>query len=96
MSAGSPLDLLAIVEQYGNGLLGVGGTAALLIYVLKNPDNLAGAIPRAIAAWRGGWADADDARPRQLVARSARKRFEAEAGDILRAIDAKPSQTALS
>lgn len=96
LSAGSPLDLLAIVEQYGNGLLGAGGAAALFIYVLKNPDKIAGAIPRAIAAWRGGWADADDARVRQRVASSDRKRFEAEARDLLKAIDAKPSQTALS
>jgi hypothetical protein len=96
LSAGSPLDLLAVVEQYGEGLLGVGGVAALFVYVLKNPDKVTGAIPRAIAAWRTGWANADEARIRQLVARADRKQFEAEASRLLKLIDSKPSKTALS
>ena len=96
LSAGSPLDLLAIIQQYGNGLLGAGGVSALFMYVLKNPDKVTGAIPRAIAAWRDESANADDARVRQLIARANRKNFEIEAGKLLREINAKPSQTALS
>lgn len=96
LSAGSPLDLLAIIQQYGNGLLGAGGVAALFMYVLKNPDKVTGAIPRAIAAWRGEWANADDARVRQLIARMDRKNFEAEARKLLKEVNARPSQTALS
>jgi hypothetical protein len=93
LSAGSPLDLLAWVSQHG---VGVGGAAALFIYVLKNPDKVVGALPRSIAAWREGWADADDAAIHRLTARINRKRFESDAARILEDLDAVPSDTALS
>lgn len=93
LSAGSPLDLLAWVGQHG---VGFGGAVALLIFVLTNPDKLTGAIPRSIAAWREGWAAADEAKVHQLNARDNRKRFESEAARILVDLDAVPSDTALS
>lgn len=92
LSAGSPLDLLAWVS----GGAGLGGAVALFVFVLKNPDMIAGAIPRSIAGWREGWAVADEAKVHQLTARVQRKRFEIEAARILVELDAVPSATALS
>jgi hypothetical protein len=99
LSAGSPLDLLAWVPENWPGLAGVGGVGgvvALFIYVLKNPEKVASAIPRSIAAWREGWASADEAAIHQASARINRKRFELESARILNELDAVPSDTALS
>jgi hypothetical protein len=96
LSAGSPLDLLAWVDQDWQGLLGAGGLVGLFLYVLKNPDKVAGAIPRAVAAWREEWALADEAAIHRALARIDRKRFKIEAKRLLSELDDVPSDTALS
>jgi len=96
LSAGSPLDLLAWVDQDWQGLLGAGGLVGLFLYVLKNPDKVAGAIPRAVAAWREEWALADEAAIHRALARIDRKRFKIEANRLLSDLGDVPSDTALS
>jgi hypothetical protein len=96
LSAGSPLDLLAWVSQNWGGIVGTGGLASLFIYVIRNPEKVADAIPRALAAWREQWARADDAAVRQLDARLKRRQFESDAAELLKKIGAVPSDSALS
>lgn len=96
LSAGSPLDLLAWVGEDWRGIAGAGGLVGLFIYILKSPDKVAGAIPRAVAAWREEWALADEAALHRASARIDLKRFDAEATRLLGELDAVPSDTALS
>ncbi|MBD8103862.1 MULTISPECIES: hypothetical protein [Plantibacter] len=95
LSAGSPLDVFVWVgEQWG--ALGTGAVAALLLYVLKNPEKVSEAIPRMVAGWREQWARADDARIAQITARENRRAFERDAGQILRRMNSRPTGSALS
>lgn len=95
ISAGSPLDVFVWVgEQWG--ALGTGAVAALLIYVLKNPERVSEAIPRMVAGWREQWARADEAKIAQVTARKNREAFQRDADEILARLDGGPTATALS
>jgi hypothetical protein len=89
LSAGSPLDLLAWVHV-GAGVAGAGGAASLFMYVLKHPERVSSAIPRLVAGWRQGWAEASDAKLRLLQSRQNLERFAKEAQEALTELGSDP------
>lgn len=91
MSAGSPLDLLAWVHV-GAGVVGAGGAASLFMYILKHPERVSSAIPRLVAGWRQGWAEASDAKLRLLQSRENVRRFVDEAQPALAELGSHPRQ----
>lgn len=86
-------DVLAWVIGPG---LPIGGAAALLLFIIKNPEKLARTIPRVIAAWRNEWAKVDESKLHQLEARAALLDFEDKAANALGDLETIPSGNALS
>lgn len=92
MSAGSPLDLLAWVHV-GAGVVGADGAdgaASLFMCVLKHPERVSSAIPRLVAGWRQGWAEASDAKLRLLQSRQNVARFLEEAQPAVSELGSHP------
>lgn len=96
ISAGSPLDILAWVSQNWTGLLGAGGIATVFTFVLKHPSKVSEAIPRAIAGWWDQWGKVHDARVAHLESKVRRRQFELKAGELLRELDAVPTDLSLN
>jgi hypothetical protein len=96
LSAGSPLDFFAWVGDFAGDAAVPAAAATVMIYILRHPEELASAIPRAIASWRENWARADRARIEQVTARADRKLFELNAAALLGQIGETPSVTALN
>lgn len=85
LSAGSPLDFLGWIHV-GAGIVTAGGAASLFMYALKHPKDVTGAIPRLVAGWRDGWAEANEAKLRLIESRQNLARFESQAKRALDAV----------
>jgi len=96
LSAGSPLDLFAWASQNWGGLIGTGGVASVLVFLLKHPAKVTEAIPRALAGWHEQWARAHRAEIAHLEAKADRDKFNDSAAKILKSIGAAPSDSAIS
>ncbi len=62
------------------------------MYVLKHPERVSSAIPRLVAGWRQGWAEASDAKLRLLQSRQNVNRFTEEAQHALTELGSHPRQ----
>jgi hypothetical protein len=96
MSAGSPFDVLALAKDLGPLVLGVGGAASLLRYVMKHPESVADALPRMLAAWHAGWVQVDDAKMSRMQSRANLERFVADVEAATRDIGQLPADLNVS
>jgi hypothetical protein len=96
MSAGSPFDVLAWAKDLGPVVLGVGGAASLLRYVMKHPESIADALPRVLAAWHAGWGRVDEAKMSRIQSRANLERFVAEVEAATRDIGQLPADLNVS
>jgi len=96
LSAGSPMDILVTIREFAAAAGGPAAAAAFFIWVLKNPEKVAGALPRAIAEWREQWARVTRAGTDQRRARLERERFEEDTKVALESMKNTPSVTGLA
>lgn len=75
LQAGSPLDLLITVANAA-GLTTPPAVAALLAWILKNPDKVSGIIPSFLAGWHEGWARVDKGKLERAKTKAALAEFD--------------------
>jgi hypothetical protein len=96
LSAGSPMDILVTIQSVAHSIGGPGAAAALLIWVLKNPEKVVSAVPRAVAEWREQWTRVTRAGTNRQRAKLERTQFETEAAHALKEMKGAPTVTGLA